>query len=186
MSRKLRRPHARGLSNIDQQDSYLGPRRKSFLTRTLASMKFSVSIPRLLYRLIESCLPKGLTYVASKLLTIRPACVMHCRLDAFGDYIKAVRPERRLDVSKEKRKEMNGTTLHFGMGARTFIGRSISLPEIHEFLRRFEVSYHVASTAILAVICRRFSLHTRVERGNQYKSWLIRQRQLYNNFKSRS
>lgn len=45
---------------------------------------------------------------------------------------------------EEKRiKEMGATLLHFGMGARTCIGKNISLLEVYKlvptFLRRFEV-----------------------------------------------
>ncbi|KAL8673603.1 MAG: hypothetical protein Q9168_002001, partial [Polycauliona sp. 1 TL-2023] len=71
------------------------------------------------------------------------AWVIHRRAEVFGDDVDAYRPERWLEVSKEKRKEMDGTMLHFGMGARTCIGKNISLLEMYKlvptFLRRFEV-----------------------------------------------
>ncbi|KAL8727455.1 MAG: hypothetical protein Q9166_006043 [cf. Caloplaca sp. 2 TL-2023] len=71
------------------------------------------------------------------------AWVIHRRPEVFGNDVDAYRPERWLEVSKEKRKEMDGTMLQFGMGARTCIGKNISLLEIYKlvpsFLRRFDV-----------------------------------------------
>ncbi|KAB8293771.1 hypothetical protein EYC80_009256 [Monilinia laxa] len=80
------------------------------------------------------------------------AWVLHHRKEVFGDDVEVFRPERWL-VSEEKGtdreteekriKEMNGTMLHFGMGARTCIGKNISLLEIYKLvpsmLRRFEI-----------------------------------------------
>ncbi|KAE8445039.1 hypothetical protein EG329_013753 [Mollisiaceae sp. DMI_Dod_QoI] len=78
------------------------------------------------------------------------AWVLHRNKDIFGEDVDVYRPERWLiDESKdrgeeEKRiKEMTGTMLQFGMGARTCIGKNISLLEIYKLvptvLRRFEV-----------------------------------------------
>lgn len=71
------------------------------------------------------------------------AWVIHRRPEVFGDDVDAYRPERWIEAGKEKRKEMEGTMFHFGMGARTCIGKNISLMEIYKlvpsFLRRFEV-----------------------------------------------
>lgn len=80
------------------------------------------------------------------------AWVIHQRKDVFGDDVEAFRPERWLiseetdQEAEEKRiKEMNGTMLQFGMGARTCIGKNISLLEIYKLvpsmLRRFEVCF---------------------------------------------
>jgi cytochrome P450 len=79
------------------------------------------------------------------------AWVMHRNKDIFGEDVEDFRPERWLvDESKgreeeEKRvKEMGGVMLQFGMGARTCIGKNISLMEMYKLvptvLRRFEVS----------------------------------------------
>jgi len=81
------------------------------------------------------------------------AWVMHRRKEIFGEDVEVYRPERWLaDETKdrnaeEKRiKEMTGTMLQFGAGARTCIGKNISLLEMYKvvpsFLRRFEVSSH--------------------------------------------
>ena len=78
------------------------------------------------------------------------AWVLHRRKEVFGEDVDVYRPERWLvDGSKDKDseerriKEMGGTMLQFGMGARTCIGKNISLLEIYKLvptvLRRFEV-----------------------------------------------
>ncbi|KAI4277383.1 MAG: hypothetical protein LQ337_001824 [Flavoplaca oasis] len=71
------------------------------------------------------------------------AWVIQRRPEVFGEDVDVYWPERWLEVSKEKRKEMDGMMLHFGMGTRTCIGKNISLLEMYKlvptFLRRFEV-----------------------------------------------
>ena len=73
------------------------------------------------------------------------AWVIHRRQEVFGEDVDVYRPERWLEASKERRKEMEGCMFQFGMGARTCIGKNISLVEIYKlvpgFLRRFEVGY---------------------------------------------
>lgn len=72
------------------------------------------------------------------------AWVIHRRAEIYGKDVEAFRPERWLEASAEARKRMEGSMLQFGMGARTCIGKNISLLEIYKlvpsFLRRFEVS----------------------------------------------
>ncbi|KAL4863594.1 hypothetical protein BDV12DRAFT_189594 [Aspergillus spectabilis] len=71
------------------------------------------------------------------------AWVMHRREEIFGPDVDKFDPDRWLTVSEEKLKTMNGTMLQFGAGARTCIGKNISLMEIYKlipsFLRRFDV-----------------------------------------------
>lgn len=80
------------------------------------------------------------------------AWVLHHRKEVFGEDVETFRPERWLvsdekgmsrEAEEKRIKEMNGTMLHFGMGARTCIGKNISLLEIYKLvpsmLRRFEV-----------------------------------------------
>lgn len=73
------------------------------------------------------------------------AWVIHKREEIFGSQVDSFIPERWLEVSPEQLKEMNGTLFQFGAGARTCIGKNISLLEMYKlipaFLRRFEVSY---------------------------------------------
>lgn len=72
------------------------------------------------------------------------AWVIHKREDIFGKNVDDFIPERWLEASKEQLKEMNGNMFQFGAGARTCIGKNISLLEIYKlvpaFLRRFKVS----------------------------------------------
>lgn len=71
------------------------------------------------------------------------AWVVHRRPEVFGFDVDTFRPERWLEASPAKLKEMKGTMLQFGAGARTCIGKNISLLEIYKlvpsFLRRFEI-----------------------------------------------
>lgn len=86
------------------------------------------------------------------------AWVIHRRKEIFGEDVEVFRPERWLvgqgnvvvddeEREREKRriKEMGSVMLQFGMGARTCIGKNISLLEIYKLvptvLRRFEVRH---------------------------------------------
>jgi cytochrome P450 len=113
---------------------------------------------------LERIVPPGGTTIAGEFIkggTIVgcSAWVLHRRPEIFGEDVEVFRPERWLvgqgdeswkEASKEERekeekriKEMGATMLQFGMGARTCIGKNISLLEIYKlvptFLRRFEV-----------------------------------------------
>jgi cytochrome P450 len=72
------------------------------------------------------------------------AWVLHRRPEVFGADVDVFRPERWVESSPEKLKEMRGTMFQFGAGARTCIGKNVSLLEVYKlvpsFLRRFEVS----------------------------------------------
>ncbi|KAK5062850.1 hypothetical protein LTR84_004925 [Exophiala bonariae] len=73
------------------------------------------------------------------------AWVIHKREEIFGSQVDTFIPERWLDATPEQLKEMNGTLFQFGAGARTCIGKNISLLEMYKlipaFLRRFEVQF---------------------------------------------
>jgi len=73
------------------------------------------------------------------------AWVIHKRPDVFGDNVDSYRPERWLEADKEQLKEMNANMFQFGAGARTCIGKNISLLEVYKlvpaFLRRFEIEF---------------------------------------------
>ncbi|KAF2030628.1 pisatin demethylase [Setomelanomma holmii] len=91
--------------------------------------------------------PQGMhivdTFVPGGTIVGCNAWVVHRRPEVFGVDIDVFRPERWIEASPEKLKEMKGTMLQFGAGARTCIGKNISLLEIYKlvpsFLRRFEV-----------------------------------------------
>lgn len=73
------------------------------------------------------------------------AWVLHRRPEIFGADVDAFKPERWIEATPEKLKEMKATMFQFGAGARTCIGKNISLLEVYKlvpsFLRRFEVSH---------------------------------------------
>ncbi|KAI1444384.1 cytochrome P450 [Annulohypoxylon stygium] len=82
------------------------------------------------------------------------AWIIHRRPEIWGEDVDDFRPERWLvdeklkgeeKIEQERRvREMNGMMFQFGMGARTCIGKNISLLEIYKvvpsLLRRFDVS----------------------------------------------
>ena len=84
------------------------------------------------------------------------AWVIHRRPEVFGSDVDAYRPERWLEASQERRKEMEGCMFQFGMGSRTCIGKNISLLEIYKlvpcFLRRFEVGLLLAAAVVSGVV----------------------------------
>ena len=71
--------------------------------------------------------------------------VLHRRPEIFGSDVDAFRPERWIEAPAPKLKEMKATMFQFGAGARTCIGKNVSLLEVYKlvpsFLRRFEVSH---------------------------------------------
>ena len=71
------------------------------------------------------------------------AWVLHRRPEIFGSDVNVFRPERWLEAKPDRLKEMKATMFQFGAGARTCIGKNISLLEIYKlvptFLRNFEI-----------------------------------------------
>ncbi len=71
------------------------------------------------------------------------AWVLHRRPEVFGQDVDSFRPERWIEASPEQLKEMKATMLTFGAGARTCLGKNISLLELYKlvptFLRNFEI-----------------------------------------------
>ncbi|ESZ90950.1 cytochrome P450-like protein [Sclerotinia borealis F-4128] len=115
------------------------------------------------------------------------AWVIHHRKEIFGEDVEVFRPERWLvgvggeggidwkrerEVEDNKIKEMNGAMLQFGMGARSCIGRNISLLEIYKLvpsmLRRFEIKLEYPE--------REWTLHN---------SWFVRQLDFRTTFRNR-
>ena len=72
------------------------------------------------------------------------AWVLHRRPEVFGKDVETFRPERWLEAKPDRLREMKATMFQFGAGARTCIGRNISLLEIYKlvptFLRNFEIA----------------------------------------------
>lgn len=71
------------------------------------------------------------------------AWVVHRRPEVFGSEVDSFRPERWLEASPDQLREMKAAMFQFGAGARTCIGKNISLLEIYKlvptFLRNFEI-----------------------------------------------
>lgn len=72
------------------------------------------------------------------------AWVLHRDEGTFGSDASKFRPERWIEASSEQRQKMNNALFSFGAGARTCIGKNISLLELYKLvpavLRTFEVS----------------------------------------------
>ncbi|SMR42047.1 unnamed protein product [Zymoseptoria tritici ST99CH_3D1] len=72
------------------------------------------------------------------------AWVLHRRPEVFGADVNAFRPERWLEAKPDQLREMKASMFQFGAGARTCIGKNISLLEMYKlvptFLRNFEVT----------------------------------------------
>lgn len=69
--------------------------------------------------------------------------VVHRHPEVFGADPDTFRPERWIQAKPDQLREMKASMLQFGAGARTCIGKNISLLEIYKlvptFLRNFEV-----------------------------------------------
>ncbi|KAI8930867.1 hypothetical protein NX059_011884 [Plenodomus lindquistii] len=97
---------------------------------------------------LERIVPKGGVTLAGHFLpggTIAgcSAWVIHRDTAVFGPDSEKFRPERWIDATLEQQKRMASCLLSFGAGARTCIGKHISLLELYKLvpaiLRRFEV-----------------------------------------------
>ncbi|KAI6758732.1 hypothetical protein HG530_010972 [Fusarium avenaceum] len=69
--------------------------------------------------------------------------VIHQDTEVYGADAAKFRPERWIEASPEQRKKMNSCLLSFGAGARTCVGKNISLLELYKLvptiLRIFEL-----------------------------------------------
>ncbi|TVY78358.1 Cytochrome P450 monooxygenase andK [Lachnellula suecica] len=113
------------------------------------------------------------------------AWVLHRRPEIFGEDVEVFRPERWIageGPEEEKRvKDMGATLLHFGMGARTCIGKNISLLEIYKLvptvLRRFEAVADVWTQVHLEDPEKEWTVHN---------AWFVRQLNFRTTFHRRS
>ncbi|KAL3418183.1 Pisatin demethylase 12 [Phlyctema vagabunda] len=73
------------------------------------------------------------------------AWAVHAKESIFGAKTAEYRPERWIEVSESQRSEMNNALFSFGMGARTCIGKNISLLEMYKLvptiLRQYEITF---------------------------------------------
>lgn len=73
------------------------------------------------------------------------AWVIHRDARTFGDHPADFRPDRWIvERTKEQQKRMESSILTFGAGARTCIGRNISLLEIYKFVPAFLMAFEVS------------------------------------------
>ncbi|KAF1816447.1 cytochrome P450 [Eremomyces bilateralis CBS 781.70] len=100
------------------------------------------------------------------------AWVLHRRPEIFGKDVDNFRPERWLEASPKQLSEMKATMFQFGAGARTCIGKNISLLEIYKlvpsFLRRFEME-----------------LQSPEQTWKTHNAWFVRQMNFMTRFKTR-
>ncbi|OQO03181.1 hypothetical protein B0A48_11436 [Cryoendolithus antarcticus] len=101
------------------------------------------------------------------------AWVLHRRPEVFGEDVDVFRPERWIEAPREQLKEMKATMFQFGAGARTCIGKNISLLEIYKlvptFLRNFEVELETPQTE-----------------WKTFNAWFVRQLEFNTKFKRRA
>lgn len=92
-------------------------------------------------RVGEYFLPPGTIVGAS-------AWVLHQDESVFGEKCKEFRPERWLEVSDEKRTQMNNAMFAFSMGSKECLGKGIAFLEMYKLiptiLRRYEASHSSA------------------------------------------
>ncbi|CAH0025357.1 unnamed protein product [Clonostachys rhizophaga] len=100
------------------------------------------------------------------------AWVLHQDTDVYGKDAADFRPERWLEATPEQRRKMNNTLFSFGAGARTCIGKNISLLELYKLvpaiLRKFELELAHAEAS-----------------WKTHNAWFVRQREFYVRLKER-
>ncbi|THW98423.1 benzoate 4-monooxygenase cytochrome-like protein P450 [Aureobasidium pullulans] len=97
--------------------------------------------------------------------------VLHRRPEVFGVDVDTFRPERWIEADSLKLKEMKATMFQFGAGARTCIGKNISLLEIYKLVPTF---------------LRTFEIEMACDDWKTRNAWFVRQSEFYTNFKLRS
>jgi len=118
--------------------------------------------------------------------------VLHRRPEIFGSDVDTFRPERWLEANPSKLKEMKATMFQFGAGARTCIGKNVSLLEVYKlvpsFLRRFEVSDCTGNDRVWQAVVLT-SMQIELERPDAqwttHNAWFVRQMDFNTTFKPR-
>ena len=92
--------------------------------------------------------PQGATIVGERIpggtIVGCNAWVLHRRPEIFGQDIDVYRPERWLEVAPEQLQKMKATMFQFGAGARTCIGKNVSLLETYKLIPSFLLRYEVS------------------------------------------
>lgn len=101
------------------------------------------------------------------------AWVLHRRPEIFGEDADVYRPERWLEASPAQLTKMKSTMFQFGAGARTCLGKNISLLEMYKlvpsFLLRFEIE-----------------VQNRDRPWRTFNAWFVRQLEFFVKFRPRS
>ena len=75
----------------------------------------------------------GTNFPPGTIIGVNP-WVIHRDKRIFGDDAECFRPERWIEASPEARKRMESANMAFGAGARTCIGKNISLLEVYKLI----------------------------------------------------
>jgi len=99
------------------------------------------------------------------------AWVLHRRAEVFGSDVNTFRPERWIEASPDKLKEMKATMFQFGGGSRTCLGKNISLLEMYKLVPTF---------------LRNFEIEMDCEDWRTRNGWFVRQEDFWTRFRPRS
>lgn len=94
----------------------------------------------------------GNTFIPGGTIIGSSAWVVHMDKRVFGEDAALWRPERWLEGEPEKQTLMNSMLFSFGAGARTCIGKNISLLEMHKLVPAVLRTFKVSLTCYLAPI----------------------------------
>lgn len=101
------------------------------------------------------------------------AWVLHRRPEIFGQDVDTYRPERWLEASPQQLQRMKATMFQFGAGARTCIGKNISLLEVYKLVPSFLLRYEI-------------QIEDPQRPWRTYNSWFVRQEDFNVRFKPRA
>nr|POE88404.1 cytochrome p450 monooxygenase [Quercus suber] len=99
--------------------------------------------------------------------------VVHRRPEVFGAGVDEFRPERWLDATPEQLRVMKASMFHFGAGARTCIGKNISLLEMYKLVPSFLCNFELR-------------LETPELEWTTYNAWFVRQLGFRTRFRRRT
>ncbi|KAL5320426.1 hypothetical protein ACEPPN_011230 [Leptodophora sp. 'Broadleaf-Isolate-01'] len=139
--------HDADLGPAEQIVSWERARELSYLSAVIQeSLRMHPAVGLALERIVPAQgLQVGKTFVPSGTIVGSNAWALHLKESIYGEQTDKYRPERWLEVDDAKRSEMNNALFSFGMGARTCIGKNISLLEMYKLvptmLRQFEISF---------------------------------------------
>ncbi|KAH7419745.1 pisatin demethylase [Cadophora sp. MPI-SDFR-AT-0126] len=147
MNNLLREMEDADLGPMEQIVSWEQARNLPYLGAVIQeSLRMHPAVGLALERIVPAHgLQAGKSFIPAGTIVGANAWVVHLNQTVYGSEPENYRPERWLEVSDSKRSEMNNALFSFGMGARTCIGKNISLLEMYKLvptmLRQFEISF---------------------------------------------